>query len=276
MGWPQRFFRRFSSVKCVCFVSRPEKIATFHWTENDSQTFVVDFSGKRHISKKTWKSSRISSNRVTTTTSDPGNRRRLCVWNQEPEKSLEILHFWCFFIFFIFSSFSFMFFHFLSISFIFLHFSSLFFILCMFHHFSSCSFMFLHFLFIFLHLFHFSSLFSFVHFLSLISFSIFSFFMSFSFFHFFIFSFFSFFMFVLFIPSLEIRFFWPRLLHDFLEHFFRNKNNFLSRLGRVWVSPFEASFSIFIFFTFFIFSCSQICLSVFLEKCVPSFYSSFF
>ena len=46
------FCRRFSFVKCVCFVSRPMKIVTFRWTEDDSQTLVVDFSGKRHISKK--------------------------------------------------------------------------------------------------------------------------------------------------------------------------------------------------------------------------------
>ena len=52
-------------IKMCVFVSRPMKIAIFPLKRGDFQ---------RHIPKNILKSSRISSRKVTTTTTNPGNR----------------------------------------------------------------------------------------------------------------------------------------------------------------------------------------------------------
>ena len=97
-----------------------------------------------HSETKSWKSSKILTKKVTTTTVNHGNRRGFSVWILCFHFSFFFHHFFIFlfsFIFFHFFSFFhfFNFFHFLSFSFIFLHFPSFSFI---FLHFLSFSFIF--------------------------------------------------------------------------------------------------------------------------------------
>ena len=71
------FFSSMFVGKMCIFVSRPKKIVTFL---RDPAKRVVDFLGKEtHSEKKSWKSSRILTKKVTTTTVNPGNRRGFCV-----------------------------------------------------------------------------------------------------------------------------------------------------------------------------------------------------
>ena len=74
---------------CI-FVSRPMKIVTFLRKNDYSQNGLLIFLGKEtHSETKSWKSSRILTNKVTTTTVNPANRL--------------LFSFFHFFIFFIFS-----------------------------------------------------------------------------------------------------------------------------------------------------------------------------
>ena len=63
------------------FVSRPMKIVTFLRKNDYHPKRVVDFPLERetHSETKSWKSSRILTKKVTTTTVNPGNRRGFCV-----------------------------------------------------------------------------------------------------------------------------------------------------------------------------------------------------
>ena len=122
-------------------LTHPNGLLIFLWKETHSET-------------KSWKSSRISTEKVTTTV-NPGKRRGFCVWSQ-------------------ISSFSFFFHHFLHI----LHFLSFFHFFHFFICFSFCSF----FIFQFFSFFHFSSFFHFISFcVMFFFFFLFFFFLSFSF-----------------------------------------------------------------------------------------------
>ena len=172
------FFVDFRRKMCI-FVSRPMNIVTFVWKTVRPQNGLLIFLGKEtHSETTSWKSSRILSKKVTTTTVNFGNRRGFCVWIQFFSFSFFFHHFSSFFLFFFifsffhfylfsffhfflfyhffiylifsffhflhflsFFHFSFIFFHFLSFSFIFVHFLSCSF---MFFHVLSCSFMFFH------------------------------------------------------------------------------------------------------------------------------------
>ena len=73
-------FREFSIVKMCVFVSRPMKFVTFPRKNGDSPKRVVDFPLERDTFRtKPWKSSRILTKKVTTTTINPGNRQGFCV-----------------------------------------------------------------------------------------------------------------------------------------------------------------------------------------------------
>ena len=107
---------------------RPQNgLLIFLWEETHSET-------------KSWKSFRILTKKVTTTTVNPGNRRGFAC---ESNFFIFFLFSSCFFIFrfFFILSFSFFFFDFLSFCIIFLHFPTFSF---MFFHFLSCSLMFSH------------------------------------------------------------------------------------------------------------------------------------
>ena len=69
----------FVGKMCV-FVSRPMKIVTFLRKNDYPQNGLLIFLGKEtHSEKKSWKSSKILTKKVTTTTVNPGNRRGFCV-----------------------------------------------------------------------------------------------------------------------------------------------------------------------------------------------------
>ena len=150
---------------CV-FVSRPMNIVTFFRKNADHPKRVVDFLRERDTFwMKSWKSFRILTKKVTTTTVNLGNRRGFCVWSQISSffiifsffSFFIFLNFFRSFIFLIFSCFSFFsFFHFFSF-FSFFHFFNFFFIV-----------------FIFLQFFHFFSFFIFHNFSSFFFFFFFS------------------------------------------------------------------------------------------------------
>ena len=117
----------FVGKMCV-FVSRPKESVTLHQKNGDLLKLVVDFLRENTFR---WKSSRMSTKKVTTTTANPRNRRRFCVRRQNPHKSSEISRlfssifiFHCYFS--IFAFFHFPFFTFI-VSFFFSFFSFFFF-----------------------------------------------------------------------------------------------------------------------------------------------------
>ena len=157
MGWPWRIF----------FVDFRRKNVYFSFTSNENGHFSLEkrlppktgcwfSSGKRHIPKQNHGNRQGFWRKITTTTVNPGNRRRFCVRIQI--SSFFFFHFSIFFIssffylliyfilnflpfsfiFFHFLSFSFIFYHFLLFSIIFFHFLSFF----IFYHFRSFSFFF--------------------------------------------------------------------------------------------------------------------------------------
>ena len=66
--------------KMCVFVSRPMKIVTFLWKNAHTQNGLLIFFGKEtHSQTKSWKSSRILTKTVSTTTVNHGNRRGFCV-----------------------------------------------------------------------------------------------------------------------------------------------------------------------------------------------------
>ena len=117
------------------------KIVTFPQKKKITpQNGLLVFLGKEtHSETKSWNSSRISTNKVTTTTVNPGNRRGFCEGSQISSLCLSFFIIFSIFSFFHFSSFShfFILFHFPSFVF---HFSFIFF------HFLSFSIMYYHFL----------------------------------------------------------------------------------------------------------------------------------
>ena len=125
---------------CV-FVSRPMKFVTSYEKKNgEAPKLVVDFLRKNTFRKqKSWKSSRILSEKVTTTTANSENRRGFCVSS-----------FSSFFISFL--HFSKCFLHFLHVS------ASCFFIFLVVPHFSEVLFIFSFFLFLIFSMFLVSSL----------------------------------------------------------------------------------------------------------------------
>ena len=69
----------FVGKMCV-FVSRPMKIVTFLRKNADPQNGLLIFLWKEtHSETNSWKSSRILTKKVTTTTVNPGNRGGFCV-----------------------------------------------------------------------------------------------------------------------------------------------------------------------------------------------------
>ena len=120
----------------MCFGSRPIESVTFPQESDVLPNWFVDFLREKTIfPQKNWKSSRKSSKQVTTTTTNPGNRRGFFV---------EIIKdFALFSLFFIFSLFHFSLLPFLFFFFFFFFFSFFLFFL----------FFFLHPLFLFLFLF---------------------------------------------------------------------------------------------------------------------------
>ena len=69
----------FVCKMCV-FVSRPMNIVTFLREDDYTQNGLLIFIGKKtHSETQSWKSSRISTKKVTTTTVNRGNRRGFCV-----------------------------------------------------------------------------------------------------------------------------------------------------------------------------------------------------
>ena len=75
------FFSFIFAGKMCVFVSRPMTIATFLRKNEYPPKRVVDFHRERdtYSETKSWKSSRIFDEKVTTTTVNPGNRRGFCV-----------------------------------------------------------------------------------------------------------------------------------------------------------------------------------------------------
>ena len=163
MGWPDRFLFVDFRLKNVCFCFTSNENCHFS-SENDYHPLLIFFWKETHSETKSWKSSRILTKKVTTTTVNPGNRRGFCVWihffsffflfssfSTFFRFFFSFFHFSFFFNFFLFLSFSIIFFHFLSFSFIFFPFLSFFII---FFHFLSFFIIFFHFLpfsFIFFH-----------------------------------------------------------------------------------------------------------------------------
>ena len=171
------FSCRFSSEKCVFFVSRPMKIVTFLRKSGETPKRVVDFPLERDtFRKKSWKSSRIL---------------------RVKPNCFIFSFFHLFFSFFHFH------FHFLSFSFIFFHFLSFSFIFFVF--------------FLFFIFFNFLSFFIFFHFLSFsfIFFHFFPFFHFLSFFHFSSFSFVFFHFHFLFVGAQNLIYFWHQFRYDF-------------------------------------------------------------
>ena len=68
---------------CLCktcvFVPRSIEIVTFPRKTETSQNCLLIFVWKKTFRKQSWKSSKILSKKVTTTTANPGNRRGFCV-----------------------------------------------------------------------------------------------------------------------------------------------------------------------------------------------------
>ena len=126
------------------FVSRPTKIDTFFGKTITPQNGMLIFLAKEtHSETKSWKSSRILTNKVTTTTVNPGNRRGFCVWIHFSiflSFFIIFLYFFDFFHFFIFSSFFHFFFFFLKKFFHFFSFFVHFFTFMFFQCFSFCHF----------------------------------------------------------------------------------------------------------------------------------------
>ena len=81
------FFSLMVVGKMCVFVSRPKESVTLHQKNGDLLKLVVDFLRENTFR---WKSSRMSTKKVTTTTANPRNRRRFCVRRQNPHKSSEI------------------------------------------------------------------------------------------------------------------------------------------------------------------------------------------
>ena len=106
MGWPWRFCSSIFVGKMCIFVSRPMKSVTFLRKTVTTQNGLLIFLWKEtHSETKSWKSSRILTKKVTTTTVNPGKRRGFCVCVCE-SKFLHISSFFFFiFHFFIFSFF---------------------------------------------------------------------------------------------------------------------------------------------------------------------------
>ena len=124
----------------MCFVSRPMKIITFLRKNGDIPNELLIFCWKEtHSETKSWKSSKILTNTVTTTTVSLEIVEDFACESKFLHFSFFLHHFSSFF-FFIFSSFPF--FHF----FIFLHFLSFSFIFIVFFFLFSFSFIFFHFL----------------------------------------------------------------------------------------------------------------------------------
>ena len=74
------FFSLIFVCKMCVFVSRPMKIVTFLLKKITPQNGLLIFIGKEtHSETKSWKSSRILTKKVTTTTVNHGNRRGFCV-----------------------------------------------------------------------------------------------------------------------------------------------------------------------------------------------------